>query len=144
VGCSAVAGQGLRRAVGLDDDEVFGNFMKNPELAIECEILVAGLGGHENGCIEHIDNYYSIKYGKSGDWEEKEINSETMKIDTKQDDENGKAPIPSHVKASAAKGKYHGGIFKKEDYDFGNEGKKLKDFYKHEDSVRLASWSTRF
>jgi hypothetical protein len=135
VGCSAVAGQGLRRAVGLDDDEVFGNFMKKPELAIECEILVAGLGGHENGCIEHIDNYYSIKYGKSGDWEEKEINSETMKIDTKQDDENGKAPIPSHVKASAAKGKYHGGIFKKEDYDFGNEGKKLKDFYKHEDSV---------
>jgi hypothetical protein len=28
----------LRRAVGLDDDEVFGNFMKNPELAIEGEI----------------------------------------------------------------------------------------------------------
>jgi hypothetical protein len=33
-----------KRAVGLDDDEVFGNFMKNPELAIESEILVTGLG----------------------------------------------------------------------------------------------------
>ena len=135
VGCSAVAGKGLRRAVGLYDDKVFGNFMKDPELAIECENLVAGLGGHEDGCIEHIDNYYSIKYGKSGDWGQKEINPETMKIDTEKDDDNGKAPIPSHVKVSAAKGKYHGGIFKKEDNDFGNEGKKLKDFHNHEDSV---------
>jgi hypothetical protein len=53
-----------------------------------------------------------------------------------EDDENGKAPIPNHVKASAEKGEYHGGNhFKKEDYDLGNKGKKLKDFYKHKDSV---------
>ncbi len=25
--------------------------------------------GHENGCIEHIDNYYSIKYGNHWQWE---------------------------------------------------------------------------
>ncbi len=138
VGCSAVAAKGLRGAVGLDDDKVFRNFMKDPELAIECEILVAGLRGHEDGygCIEDIDNYYSIKYGKSGDWEEKEFNLETMKIDTEKDDENGKAPIPSHVKVSAATGKYHGGIFKKENFDFGNEGKKLKDFYEHDASKK--------
>jgi hypothetical protein len=50
-------------------------------------------------------------------------------------DENGKAPIPRHVKVSPENGKYHGGIFKKEDYDFGNKGKKLKDFHKHDTSV---------
>jgi hypothetical protein len=138
VGCSAVAGKGLRRAVGLDDDKVLSNFMTDPELAIECEILVAGLRGHEDGygCIEDIDNYYSIKYGKSGDWEEKEINLETMKIDPMEDDENGKAPIPNHVKASAENGKYHGGIFKKKDYDFGNDGNKLKDFCEHDASKK--------
>ena len=58
-----------------------------------------------------------------------------MKIDPKEDDDIGNAPIPSHVKVSAENGKYHGGDFKKEEYDFENEGKKLKDFYKHEDSV---------
>jgi hypothetical protein len=125
-----VAGKGLRRAVGLDDDKVLSNFMTDPELAIECEILVAGLRGHEDGygCIEDIDNYYSIKYGKSGDWEEREINLETMKIDPKEDDENGKAPIPSHVKVSAENGKYHGGIFKKEDYDFWKQGQQAQRF----------------
>jgi hypothetical protein len=128
VGCSAVAGQGLRRPVGLHDDNVFGNFMKDPELAIECEILVAGLGGHEDGCIEHIDNYYSIKYGQSGHWEDKEINSETMKIDPEKDEKNGNAPIPRHVKVSAENGKYHGGIFKKEDYDFWKQGQQAQRF----------------
>ena len=122
-------------AVGLDDDEVFGNMMKEPELAIECEILFAGLGGHVDGRIDDIDNYYSIKFGKSGDWEEKEINSETMEIDSLLDDENGKAPIPEHVKKSAATGKYHGGIFQKADYDSGNECKKLKDFHNDPASV---------
>jgi hypothetical protein len=60
---------------------------------------------------------------------------DTIKIDPKEDNKKGKAPIPSHVKISTGNGKYHGGIFKKEDYDFGNEGKKLKDFYEHENSV---------
>ena len=32
MGSSAVAGQGLRSAVGLDDDEVFANMMKDPEI----------------------------------------------------------------------------------------------------------------
>jgi hypothetical protein len=136
VGCSAVAAKGLKRAVGLEDDNVLANFMKDPEHAIECEILVAGLGGHEDGCIEDIDNFYSIKYGQSGDWGDQEIKSETMKIDPEKDDKNGKAPIPRHVKVSAAKGKYHGGIFKEEDYDFGNKDKKLKDFHKHDSSEK--------
>ena len=60
-----------------------------------------------------------------------------MKIDPKEDDNNGNAPIPSHVKLSALNGKYHGHIFKKEDYDFGNEGKKLKDF-KNDPGIVLA------
>jgi hypothetical protein len=100
LGSSAVAGQGLRSAVGLDDDEVFANMMKDPEIAMECEILVAGLGDH--GCIDDIDNYYSIKFGKSGDWEEKDIiigRRETVNCFGKKlrDDkviECGKAPIP--------------------------------------------------
>ena len=65
-----MVGKGLRRTVELDDDKVFDNFMKDPELAIEYEILVAGSGGHEDG----LDGVYgrhkqllSIKYGKSGD-----------------------------------------------------------------------------
>jgi hypothetical protein len=147
MGSSAVAGQGLRSAVGLDDDEVFANMMKDPEIAIECEILVAGLG--DQGCIDDIDNYYSIKFGKSGDWEEKEIiigkretvNFFGIKLDDPApvlscvDDENGKAPIPQHVKNSARTKKYHGGDFKKEDYDTGNKGKKLKDFHNDPASV---------
>jgi len=39
------------------------------------------------------------------------------------------------VKVSAASGKYHGGNFKKDDYDFGNKGKKLKHFKNHPASV---------
>jgi hypothetical protein len=120
MGCSAVAAQGLRSVVGLDDDEVFGNMMKDPDLAIECEILFAGLGGHAHGGIDDIDNYYSVKFGESGDWKEEEVVI---------DDENGKAPIPQHVKNSVKTKKYHGGSFKKEDYDTGNNGKKLKDFH---------------
>jgi hypothetical protein len=151
MGCSAVAAQGLRTAVGLDDDEVFGNMMKDPEIAIECEILFAGLGGHVDGCIDDIDNYYSIKFGKSGDWEEKEIiigkrkqfknpamqnqKFEDDKVLPFKDDENCKAPIPQHVKISAATGKYHGGDFNQEDYDKGNKGKKLKDFHNDPASV---------
>jgi hypothetical protein len=71
MGCSVVAAQGLRSAVGLDDDQVFGNMMKDPDLAIECEILFAGLGVH--GGIDDIDNYYSVKFRESGDWKEGEI-----------------------------------------------------------------------
>jgi hypothetical protein len=129
MGCSAVAAQGLRSAVGLDD-VVFGNMLKEPELAIECEILFAGLGGHVLGCIDDIDNYYSVKFGESGDWDEEEIVI---------DDKKGKAPIPQHVKKSVATGKYHGGNFKKEEYDNGpenkNKGKKLKDFHKDASSI---------
>jgi Ca2+-binding EF-hand superfamily protein len=133
MGCSAVAAQGLRSAVGLDDDEVFANMMQDPEIAIECEILVAGLGGHVNGCIDDIDNYYSIKFGQS--WrEEEEWKDEENEI--VMDEKNGKAPIPQHVKNSAKRGKYHGGDdFKKEDYDTGNKGKKLKDFHNDPASV---------
>jgi hypothetical protein len=78
-----------------------------------------------------------IKYGKSGDWEEKAIKLETMKIDPKEDDKNANALIPRHVKVSVENGKYHGGIFKKENYDFGNENKNLKDFHDHKD-IELA------
>jgi hypothetical protein len=134
MGSSTVAAQGLRSAVGLDDDEVFGNMMKTPEITIECEILFAGLGGHVDGCIDDIDNYYSVKFGKSGDWEEKDIIIECG------DDENGKAPIPQHVKKSAETGKYHGGDFKKEDYDKGNKGKKLHDFHNDPVSVLAGLW----
>jgi hypothetical protein len=151
MGCSAVAAQGLRSAVGLDDDEVFANMMKEPEIAIECEILVAGLGGHPDGCIDDIDNYYSVKFGTSGDWQEEEIviipsgkrktfeglfcgktGDEVFKY---KDNDNCKAPIPEHVKNSQKTGKYHGGSFKKEDYDTGNKGKKLKDFHNDQASV---------
>jgi hypothetical protein len=109
-GCSVVAAQGLRSAVGLDDDTVFSNFMKNPEVMIECEILITGLGGHASGCIDDIDNYYFVKFGVSGDWTEKEIII---------DEEDGQTPVPDHVKASTLTGKYHGGNFKKEEYDNG-------------------------
>jgi hypothetical protein len=130
MGCSAVAAQGLRSAVGLDNDEVFGNMMKDPDLAIECEILFAGLGGHGHRGIDDIDNYYSVKFGESGDWKEEEIVI---------DDGNGKAPIPPHVKHSKSTGKYHGGSFKEDDYDNGpeneNKGKKLKDFHNDPASI---------
>ncbi len=66
--------------------------------------------------------------------EEKAIKLETMKIDHKEDDKNGNVPIPRHVKVSGENGKYHGGLFKKESYDFGNEDKKLKDFHEHKDT----------
>jgi hypothetical protein len=126
--------------------------MKEPELAIECEILVAGLGGHADGCIDDIDKYYSVKFGKSGDWEEKEIviiprgKRKTFKglfcgktgddeVLTYKDNDNCKAPIPPHVENSVKTKKYHGGSFKKEDYDTGNKGKKLKDFHDDQASV---------
>jgi hypothetical protein len=129
-GCSAVAAEGLRSAVGLDNDMVFANFMRNPEVMIECEILIAGLGGHADGGIDDIDNYYSVKFGVSGDWDEKEIII---------DDEDGKAPVPDHVKKSADTGKYHGGSFEKAEYDNGpqnrNKGKKLRDFHSDLPSV---------
>jgi Ca2+-binding EF-hand superfamily protein len=120
MGCSAVAAEGLRSAVGLDNDAVFANFMKNPEVMIECEILIAGLGGHPLGRIDDIDNYYSVKFGESGDWTEKEIII---------DDEDGKAPVPDHVRKSAETKEYHGGSFEEADYDTGNKGKKLRDFH---------------
>ncbi len=68
MGCSPVAGEGLQSAVGLDNDVVFSNFMKDPELWRECEILIVGLGGHPLGRIDDIDNYYSVKFGESGNW----------------------------------------------------------------------------
>jgi hypothetical protein len=108
--------------------------------------LVAGLGDH--GCIDDIDNYYSIKFGKSGDWEEKDFiigkrktyeglfgrknfDDDVLDIDEKK----CKAPIPQHVKNSVETKKYHGGDFKKEDYDKDNKGKKLKDFHSDPASV---------
>jgi hypothetical protein len=136
-GCSTMAGQGLKLAVGLDD-KMLANMLKEPDIAIECELLVAGLGGHEDGCLDDIDNFYSIKYGKSRDWEETEL---------KLDDIDGepKAPIPEHVKKSLDTGEYHGGKFKKDEYDqllsddpkaqILNKGKKLKDFHEHRISV---------
>ncbi len=130
MGCSAVAAEGLRSAVGLDNDEVLANFMRNPEVMIECEILIAGLGGLAGGDIDDIDNYYSVKFGESGDWSD---------IKPSIEDEDGKAPVPDHVKESAVTGKYHGGKFKKEEYDNGpknrNKGKKLRDFHSDPASI---------
>jgi len=122
MGCSAVAAEGLRSAVGLDNDTVFANFMKNPEVMIECEILIAGLGGHPLGRIDDIDNYYSVKFGESGDWTEKEIFFG-------KDGKDGQAPVPDHVRKSAETKEYHGGSFEEADYDTGNKGKKLRDFH---------------
>ena len=105
--------RGLRSAVGLTDDTVLANMMKDPEHTLECEILVAG-------DKDDIDNFYSIKNGTSGDW----------------------ADMPDHVKHSVQTGKYHGGSFSQADYDTGNTGKKLKDFHQHEFSALagLAIW----
>jgi hypothetical protein len=106
VGSSAVSAKGLRSAVGLEDDTVLANMLKDPEHTIECEFLVAG-------DEDDIDNFYSTKNGTSG----------------KQDD------LPDHVKHSFQTGKYHGGSITESDYDTGNTGKKLADFHKHETSV---------
>ena len=59
--------------------------MKESEITIECEIQFTGLGGHVDGHTDDIDNYYSVKIGGSGDW-----NEEPIVID----DENDKTPIP--------------------------------------------------
>jgi hypothetical protein len=85
---------------------VLANMMKDPEHTLECEILVAG-------DKDDIDNFYSIKYGTSGKWED----------------------IPDHVKRSFQTGKYHGGSITEADYDTGNAGKTLADFHRHETSV---------
>jgi hypothetical protein len=113
VGSSALSARGLRSAVGLDDDNVLGNMLKDPEHTLECEILLAG-------DKDDIENFYSIKDGTSGN----------------RDD------MPAHVKRSIRTGKYHGGVFSEELYDTGNTGKKLKDFLQHETSVlaRLVIW----
>jgi hypothetical protein len=89
---------------------------------IECEILIAGLGGHPLGRIDDIDNYYSVKFGESGDWTEKEIFFG-------KDGKDGQAPVPDHVRKSAETKEYHGGSFEEADYDTGNKGKKLRDFH---------------
>jgi hypothetical protein len=105
VGSPAVSARGLRSAIGLDD-EVLGNMFKDPEHTLECEILVAG-------DKDDIDNFYSIKNGTSGNWDD----------------------MPAHVKNSIQTGKYHGGDFFQTDYDTGNTGRKLKDFHQHEISL---------
>ncbi len=101
-----MSARGLRSAVGLDDDHVLANMLKDPDHTLECEILVSG-------DKDDIDNFYSIKKGTSGNWDD----------------------MPDHVKHSIQTGKYHGGNFSQADYDTGNTGKKLKDFHKHEISV---------
>jgi hypothetical protein len=106
VGSSAVSAKGLRSAVGLEDDNVLANMLKDPEHTIECEILVAG-------DKDDIDNFYSVKDGTSGKWDD----------------------TPDHVKLSFQTGNYHGGDITESEYDTGNTGKKLADFHKHEASV---------
>jgi hypothetical protein len=108
VGSSAVSARGLRlgSVIGLDDDKVLANMLKDPEHTLECEILVTG-------DKDDIDNFYSIKNGTSGNWDD----------------------MPAHVKHSIQTGKYHGGTFLQADYDTGNNGKKLQDFEQHEVSV---------
>jgi hypothetical protein len=95
-----VSAKGLRSAVGLEDDTVLANMLKDPEHTMECEILVSG----DN---DDIDNFYSCKEGRSGNWDD----------------------IPDHVKKSIQTGKYHGGSFSHADYDTNNVGKKLEDFH---------------
>jgi hypothetical protein len=95
-----VSAKGLRSAVGLEDDTVLANCLKDPEHTIECEILVAG-------DKDDIDNFYSCKDGKSGNWDD----------------------IPDHVKHSIQTGQYHGGSFSEADYDTNNAGKTLENFH---------------
>jgi hypothetical protein len=76
-------------------------------------------GHYQEAHLQHrydylANNYYSVKFGESGDWKEEEIVI---------DDKKGKAPIPQHVKHSKNTGKYHGGNFKEEEYDNGPENK---------------------
>jgi hypothetical protein len=85
MGCSPVDGEGLQSAVGLDNDVVFANFMKDPELWRECEILITGLGGHPLGRIDDIDHYYCVKFGESGHWTKKEFFI---------DDKDDQTPVP--------------------------------------------------
>jgi hypothetical protein len=120
VGSSAVSAKGLRSAVGLEDNHVLANMLKDPEHTIECEILVAG-------DKDDIDNFYSVKDGTSG----------------KQDD------MPDHVKHSFQTGQYHGGSITESDYDAEYDkddkgdnvgpnlraGKKLEYFHEHETSA---------
>jgi hypothetical protein len=106
VGSSAVSARGLRSAIGLDDDEVLGKMLDDPERTLECEFLMAG-------DKDDIDNFYSAKDGTSGNWQD----------------------IPDHVKLSFQTGKYHGGDITESEYDTGNHGKKLEDFHKDDASV---------
>jgi hypothetical protein len=106
VASSAVSAKGLRSAVGLEEEDVLVNMNKDPDLTIECEILVVG-------DQDDIDNFYSVKDGTSGKSED----------------------IPDHVKHSFQKGYYHGGPITESEYDTNNTGKKLADFHKHEFSV---------
>jgi hypothetical protein len=97
---STMSAAGLRTCIGLDDDSLLGNMMQDPLHTIEMEFLIAG-------SVDDHDNFYSIKDGESGKWED----------------------IPDHVKCDMAKGTYAGGDFDPEDYDTGNAGKKLHDFH---------------
>ncbi len=54
VGSSAVSARGLKSAVGLDDDHVLANMMKEPVHTLECEILLAG-------DKDDIENFCSIQ-----------------------------------------------------------------------------------
>jgi hypothetical protein len=115
-----VSAKGLRSAIGLEDDKVLANMMKDPEHTIECEILVAG-------DKDDIENFYSVKNGTSG-------NSDDIYM-------------PDHVKRSFQTGKYHGGDITESDYDAEydkddkekvhnlRKGKTLADFQKHESSA---------
>jgi hypothetical protein len=63
------------------------------------------LHGSEDDC----DNYYYIKNGTAGKWED----------------------LPEQVKRDIERGSYHGGSMSKEDYDQGHEGMTLEHFVNH-------------
>lgn len=99
---SALAAAGLRPALGLSDDRLLGNLIRDPETAIELEFL-------EHGSTEDKENFHYIYRGRAGEWRD----------------------VPTHVKAEIARGRYHGGELGPDDYDAGHTGMGLDDFVGH-------------
>jgi hypothetical protein len=85
LGTSVIAAGGIEVACGLED-EVKAGGLRDPLAAIEREVL---LHGSEDDC----DNYYYIKNGTAGKWED----------------------LPEQVKRDIERGSYHGGSMSKED-----------------------------
>jgi hypothetical protein len=85
---STLAAAGLLPAIGLDDEQLLGNLMQDPEAALELEILL-------NGTRKDRANFYYIQTDTAQKWED----------------------ISAHVKRDLAAGFYYGGAIAMGDYD---------------------------